>query len=221
MHFLTNLLNINTIMFTVFDYPMSYLEFIGTIFTIWCVWLTTRAKILSWPVGLIGSVLYLFMFYQIQLYSDFMEQIYFLVTGIIGWYMWLRFKKDINPENRSIKTSINTWRENAFYLGLTAIGTGILTYATMNFDKWLPKLFPQPVSYPFLDAITTIMSFIAQWLLMKKRAESWILWIIVDAIDIGLYWVKGIKFVSLEYALFFGIAIFGLINWLKIYRKNK
>jgi nicotinamide mononucleotide transporter len=208
-------------MFTVFDYPMSYLEFIGTIFTIWCVWLTTRAKILSWPVGLIGSFLYLFLFYQIQLYSDFMEQIYFIVTGIIGWYMWVRFKKDINQENKSIKTSINTWRENAFYLALTAVGTGILTYATMNFDKWFPKLFSQPVSYPFLDAVTTVMSFIAQWLLMKKRAESWILWILVDAIDIGLYWVKGVRFVSLEYALFFCIAIFGLINWLKIYRKNK
>jgi hypothetical protein len=36
-----------------------------------------------------------------------------------------------------------------------------------------------------------------------------------------LYWAKGVKFISLEYALFFAIAIVGLIGWIKEYKGYK
>ncbi|MBP9732403.1 MAG: nicotinamide mononucleotide transporter, partial [Candidatus Magasanikbacteria bacterium] len=89
------LLDINSVFFTIFQYPMSYIEFVGTVFTIACVVLTARAKVISWPVGIIGSVLYIFLFYQIQLYSDLFEQIYFLITGFMGWWAWTQAKKHI------------------------------------------------------------------------------------------------------------------------------
>ena len=220
MNIISQFFDINSIFFTVFDYPMSYLEFFGTILTIWCVWLTSKAKILSWPIGLAGSLLYLFLFYQIQLYSDLMEQIYFIVTGIIGWYMWVRYKKEQEADHQSVIPAVSSIKENLCWLAVVVVGTVLMSYLTMNFNNWWPKYFPEPVSYPVLDAFTTVMSFVAQFLLMKKRIESWILWIIVDAIGIGLYWVKGVKFLSLEYLLFFFIASYGLYNWIKIYRKH-
>ena len=216
-----NLFNINTTFFTVFNYPMSYIEFFGTIFTIWCVWLTTKAKILSWPVGLVGSILYLSLFYQIQLYSDLFEQVYFIITGILGWITWLYLKRDINQVDKTVIVGPNSAKQNILFLLLIIFGTVILSFITMHLSVWLPKYFPQPVSFPVLDAFTTIMSFVAQWLLIRKKIESWILWIIVDFIAIGLYWYKGVKFVSLEYLLFFFIAILGLKNWIKIYRNHK
>ncbi len=220
MNFIPQFFDINLIFFTVFDYPMSYIEFFGTILTIWCVWLTSKAKILSWPVGIAGSLLYLFLFYQIQLYSDLMEQIYFIVTSVIGWYMWMRYKKEQEADHATVIPAVNSIKENLIWIGVIVLGTAVLTYFTMNFNNWWPQFFPEPVSYPMLDALTTVMSFVAQFLLMRKRVESWILWIIVDAIGIGLYWVKGVKFLSLEYLLFFFIASYGLYNWLKIYRKH-
>ena len=220
MEILRNLFNINSTFFQIFDYPMSYLEFFGTILTIWCVLLTAKAKILSWPIGLLGSILYLAMFYQIQLYSDLLEQIYFIITGLIGWYMWVQNKKEINKQDQTVLVGLSNLKEHILYAVIIVVGTVILSFVTINLNNWLPQYFPEPVSLPVLDALTTIMSFLAQWLLMKKKIESWILWIIVDAIAIGLYWYKGIKFVSLEYLLFFFIAIFGLLNWVKIYRKH-
>ena len=221
MDILRNLFDINSIFFTVFDYPMSYLEFFGTLFSIWCVWLTAKAKILSWPVGLVGSILYVSLFYQIQLYSDLMEQIYFIITGFIGWYAWVKIKKDINQADQTVAVGVNSMKTNVILLGLVAVGTVVLTYLTMNFNVWWPQYFPEPVSYPFLDAFTTVVSFVAQWLLIRKKLESWVLWILVDMIGIGLYWVKGVKFISLEYVLFLFIAIFGLIHWIKNYQSNQ
>lgn len=221
MSLLLNLFNINTIFFTIFNYPMSYIEFFGTILTIWCVWLTSKAKIISWPVGIIGSMLYLALFYQIQLYSDLFEQIYFIITSFFGWYLWVSQKKDINKDDATVVVSVNSSKENYVYTAVVILGTILLSFITINLSLWLPRYFPEPVSLPVLDAVTTVMSFVAQWLLMKKKLESWLLWIIVDAIDIGLYWFKGVRFISIEYLLFFFIAIIGLINWTRIYKANQ
>lgn len=73
-------LDINTTFFTVMGYPMSYIEFFGTIFNIICVYLVARNNIWNWPIGILGVILYIFLFYQIQLYSDLLEQVYFLIT---------------------------------------------------------------------------------------------------------------------------------------------
>lgn len=211
--------SINTTFFTLMDYSMSYVEFFGTVFTIWCVWLTSKAKVLSWPVGIVGVVLYMVLFYQINLYGDMIEQGYFLITGFIGWYVWLHPKKDSKHEKSGdLKISTNSFKTNILYALLIALFTAVLALVTMNLDNWLPKYFPEATTYPFLDAFTTTMSFVAQWLLVKKKLESWVLWIIVDVIAIWLYWTKGVKFISLEYVLFLGIATKGLFEWYKEYK---
>jgi len=216
---IAHLFDINSVFFTVLDYPMSYIEFFGTIFTIWCVWLTAKAKILSWPIGIIGTILYIFLFYQIQLYADVFEQGYFFITSLIGWWIWLHPRtKAETGQDRHLRISKNSVKENLAYAGIVAAGTALLTYVTINLNVWLPAYFPEPASFPFLDAFTTAMSFTAQWLLTKKRLENWVLWIAVDAIDIWLYWFKGVKFVSLEYGLFFIIASVGLYRWIQEYR---
>lgn len=214
-----NFLSINNTFFTLLDYQMSYLEFFGTIFTIWSVWLTVKAKALSWPIGIIGIILYIFLFYQIQLYSDLFEQGYFLITGFFGWWLWLHPKtKNAENKDRELKITSNNFQENLFWIGAVAMGTAILTYVTMNLSVWLPRFFPIPASFVFLDALTTAMSFAAQWLLAKKKLESWVLWIIVDFIAVPLYYFKGIKFVALEYLLFLILATKGLIDWMKEYK---
>ena len=71
------LFSTNTIMFTVAGYPMSYIEFFGTIFSLWSVWLVTKNNIWNWLIGLFGVVLFALLFWQVRLDADFFEQIYF------------------------------------------------------------------------------------------------------------------------------------------------
>jgi len=61
--------------------------------------------------------------------------------------------------------------------------------------------------FPYLDSFKTAMSFTAMWLMTKKWIESWIYWIIVDVIGIGLYYTKEVKFISLLYLIFLVMAI--------------
>jgi nicotinamide mononucleotide transporter len=64
-----------------------------------------------------------------------------------------------------------------------------------------------------IDAITTMASFVAMWLLSRKRVESWIYWIVIDVVAIWLYYIKDVKFLSLLYVILLGIAINGWLTW--------
>ncbi|MBN2436723.1 MAG: nicotinamide mononucleotide transporter [Spirochaetes bacterium] len=45
--------------------------------------------------------------------------------------------------------------------------------------------------------------------------ESWVYWIIVDIIGVVLYFVKGVKFISLLYIILLLIAMRGAYKWNK------
>jgi len=210
-------LDINTVFFTIWDYPMSYIEFFGTVFNLWCVWLTAKGKILSWPVGLVGVVLYGFLFYQIQLYSDLFEQGYFFVTGLWGWWAWAHPRNTAeSDEKKELKVSFAGKKTRMIGIVAIVAGTVVMGAAVGNIHLYLPQIFTEPASYPYLDAFTTVMSFAATILMIRKKIDCWYLWIAVDIIGVGLYYAKDVKFISLEYLIFLGLAIAGLLKWQKI-----
>lgn len=75
------------------EYPMSYVEFIGTVLGFWCVIETTRVRLITWPLGILNTILFTMMFYQLNLYSDMLLNAYFFGTQIYGWWKWSRQKK--------------------------------------------------------------------------------------------------------------------------------
>jgi nicotinamide mononucleotide transporter len=87
--------------------------------------------------------------------------------------------------------------------------------------EWLPRLFPEAAALPLLDAVTTVMSFTAMALMAQKRIESWIYWIVVDVVAIGLYYVKDVRFLSVLYVILLGIAINGWRYWHRAYQATR
>jgi nicotinamide mononucleotide transporter len=213
-----NFLSVDNIAFTVIGYPMSYVEFIGTVFYLWSVWLISKRNILTWPVGIVGVLLYMILFYQIRLYSDTIEQIYYLGASIYGWWVWNKSPKDngqITDVKHSSSKSLVTW------VVITAIVSMVFGFVMTRIHIWFPVIFPEAASFPYLDAVTTIMSFSAMWLMAQKKTESWIYWIIVDVIGIWLYFVKDVKFISLLYVVLLFMAFNGLRMWYKASQTNK
>ncbi|MEK7227988.1 MAG: nicotinamide riboside transporter PnuC [Patescibacteria group bacterium] len=198
---------------------MSYIEFFGTILNIWCVWLVAKNRILNWPVGIIATTLFGILFLQINLYADFFEQIYFFITGFWGWWVWAKAKGLPQSSQKPI-LRINT-RSRPWWVLTIVLGTIILGYLTSNLNIYLPQFFNDPASFPYLDSFTTILSFVATILLVRKELEAWYLWILVDIIGIGLYWAKGVHLISILYCVFLILAIKGLLNWSNIYKSNK
>jgi nicotinamide mononucleotide transporter len=217
-----NFFDINNIFFTVIGYPMSYLEFFGTLFNLWCVWLCAKNKILNWPVGIIGVILFFALFYQIRLYSDMFEQVYFFATSVYGWWVWSKMERPgADGKKPERKITANSPGTNLIYAGAIGVLTLVLGFAMSRIHLWLPDLFPEAASFPYLDAFTTVMSFAANLLLAQRKLENWPLWILVDIIGVWLYWVKDVKLISILYLIFLILATRGLINWVKERRTYK
>jgi nicotinamide mononucleotide transporter len=196
---------------------MSYVEFIGTILYLWSVWLISRRNILTWPIGVISVLLYMVLFYQIRLYSDTIEQIYYLGASLYGWWVWNKSPKE-NGQITDVK--YNSSRNVILWIVFTAIISVIFGFLMSRIHILFPVIFPEEASFPYLDAITTIMSFSAMWLMAQKKIESWIYWIIVDVIGVWLYFAKDVKFISLLYVILLVIAFNGLRMWHKSTQNN-
>lgn len=207
------LLDVNTVFFTVLNYPMSYIEFFGTLANIWSVWLISKRNILSWPVGIVAVVLFMILFYQIQLYSDFLEQVYFLITSFIGWWVWYKHPTSQQESGQEITVVALNQRQNVIWIINTVLATIILWYITVQLPVLLPAIFTAPPSFPWLDAFTTAMSFVATYLMIQKQISCWYYWIAVDIIGIGLYYAKDVKFLAVLYAIFLILAVKGLLAW--------
>ena len=213
---MSNLFKVDTVFFTVLGYPMSYIELVGTVLYLWSVWLISKRHMLTWPVGIVSVLLYMALFYQIRLYSDALEQIYYLGASGYGWWYWSR-----SPQRQHSITdvSFSSPRMVLVWLCVTLALSASLGGIMSNIHIWFPKIFPEAASYPYLDALTTIMSFVAMWQMVRKHIESWVYWIVVDVIGIWLYFTKDVKFISLLYVMLLFLAIRGLVNWIIVKAK--
>jgi nicotinamide mononucleotide transporter len=164
-----------------------------------CVWLTVKESVWNFPISMASVVAFCFVFSRAGLFADAgLQVIYFVLSGI-GWYLWLyggEGRKELHI-SRVPLVEMST---------LAAIGIAAVVGLTIY-------LRHVGGAAPFWDALTTAMSLCAQWLLNKKRLESWLFWIAVDVIYIPLYLYKGLYLTSLLYAVFLCMATMGLLQW--------
>ena len=73
-----------------FSYASSFnfLDFIGLVFGLLCVWFLIRQNMLTWPTGIVYVLISLVIFIQAKLYADFILHVIFLILNIYGWYYW-------------------------------------------------------------------------------------------------------------------------------------
>lgn len=200
---------------------MSYIEFFGVFFGLIAVWLSARAHILSWPVGIVNVILAFVLYYQIQLYPDMFLQVFFFITNIIGWWRWLNPSSEEEDKKKQLKVSYMGWKQFLLVFTVCIAGTFILGSLASQLHHWFAEVFPLPSAYPYIDSFITVMSIATTFLMIEKKIESWVIWIIVDVVATILYYVKGVKFYSFEYLVFTALATYGLYNWIREYRTYK
>ena len=197
---------------------MSYLEFFGVVTGGIAVWLSAKGNIWSWPFGAVSVFLLFFLFFQVQLYPDMFLQAFFFVTNLIGWWRWAHPKEGEEDKKNELRISYMLPKQWLVFSGIGVMGTLIAGIMASHLHEWLPGIFALPSAFPYIDSFVTVMSIVATFLMVRKNVECWAVWILVDAVATGLYFVKGIKFLGLEYLVFCFIAAFGLWNWIKEYR---
>ncbi len=206
------ILSLEYIIIELWDYPMSLIEIFGALTGLITVWFAARNNIITWPFGLVNVSTFFIIFWQVNLYADMFLQVYFFSMSVYGWIFWYRQKNVIK------KLSVISNHQRLYIVLLMIVATILLGYMISNIHIWLPHIFNKPAAYPYFDAYTTVLSVIATIWMARRIIESWVLWILVDIVAIALYFLKGIKLVSIEYIIFLLMSVYGLIAWIREYK---
>lgn len=184
------------------------LELVATITLIINVYLLAKQDIRNYYFGGVGVLIYGWIFLEYKLYSDMLLQwLYYLPLQAVGYYWW----KTKGPGDNDLPiVSLPSEDRVVWVFGILS-GTFALGYAMATWTD---------ASFPYWDAFTTVMSLVAQYFLIKKIWENWVLWIVMDVVAIFVYYAKDLYVTSGLYVIFLGLATFGLFKWIEDYRNQ-
>lgn len=184
---------------------MATWEIIGTVFALLGVVLTTQQVVWCWPVSIVATVIYIYIFYESKIYGDSALQVFYLAMSFYGWYEWLYGGKG-HTELTLSKMNLRQWMGT---IAAGAIGTVVLAFILKKTDT----------NVPWLDATTTSFSLVATWMMARKMVENWLFWVVIDAIYIGVYIYKDLNVTAFQYFVFTVLAAFGYWQWNKELQK--
>ncbi len=179
---------------------MDALEIVGFISGFAGVFLTVKKNKLCFPIGIINVIISCFLFYDSRLYADSLQQLVYIPLLIVGWLNWNK-----NTSDEFIVEQLNK-KEIALYISLFLSSGFLLGYILKTFSN---------ASFPWIDSMATTASFLAQYLIAKKKIENWIIWIIVNIVYIVIYIQKDLDLYATLYLIYLLLAIQGYRIWLK------
>jgi nicotinamide mononucleotide transporter len=183
----------------------SLLEYIAVVTGIASVFFSKKENILVYPVGLINTIIYVYISVEGSLFGEASVNFYYTVMSIYGWVLWARKDKKHQIVLRIANSSFKEWMQHLLFFAAF--------YVTIFFAlHWAKNAF-YANTIPMLDAFASATAFTGMWLMAKKKVESWYWWIATNITSIPLYSIKGYALTSVYYFILLGIAFFGLAEW--------
>jgi nicotinamide mononucleotide transporter len=180
----------------------SWLEFIAVVTGIASVIFSRKENILVYPVGMVSTGIFIWLYITHGLYADASVNFYYTVMSIIGWIMWSR-KSEGKPVLSITTSSKRDWRNGlTFFFCCWVILYLLLSHFTDS-------------TVPIADSFTSAAAFTGMWLMNKKKLENWTWWIVTDLASIPLNFYKHLVFTSFQYLVFLILAVMGYITWRK------
>lgn len=166
----------------------SLISLISGVTGIISVILCSQRKISFYFFGFIQLGTYMYLAWQQRFYGELMENVFYIITMLIGIVVWL---KNYNTEEQIVESK--RLSDRLFY-----IICSIMVFICVLFGYYM-KYFTDNTQ-PFMDSFSTVPAFIAQTLLMLRYREQWIFWIIIDVVSIFMWmfadnWIMVIQFI--------------------------
>ena len=190
-----------------------FLQILGFTVGLLYLWWEYHADSKVWLASVVMPAISMWIYFTKGLYADFGINIYYLLIAVYGYWNWTRKQhnatsaKEEAPAHDGVAVShtpLKVW-------GGIIIAAGLLWWGIW----WILVSFTDS-NVPVADAFTTALSIVGLWMLARKYAEQWLVWLEVDLVCSALYWYKGIPFYSILYAVYTVIAWFGYRKWLRL-----
>ena len=183
-------------------------EIIAVVFAIAYVLLAIKESIWCWPAALISTLIYVFLFFDVNLYMDSALQIFYIIMAVYGWLLWRHHDKTQDD------LQISRWSLQSHLQALAVVAILVVASGYMlqqNTDA----------AYPWLDSFTTWGAVVATWMVAKKILENWLYWLIIDGVGIYLYIQRDLYLTALLFIFYVILCFIGYYQWQKNYQLNQ
>ncbi|MEH6585929.1 MAG: nicotinamide riboside transporter PnuC [Halioglobus sp.] len=184
----------------------TWIEIFATLSGLIYIIFLIRENIICWPFGIAGSLLSIYLFIDGKLYSEAFLYFYYVVMGGWGWIRWSQ--RDAINDNPVVRYALPTHGGIIVLssLGAVALGTFFSTYTDAQ--------------RPYIDAFTTMFSFAATYMEVKKVLETWFYWIVLNLASIWLYMDRSLDIYAALICVYAVMSVWGLIQWTRVYRQQ-
>jgi nicotinamide mononucleotide transporter len=184
--------------------PALIVEILATSANLVYIILLIRERISCWPFGIVGSLLSIYLFIDVRLYSEAFLYFFYAVMGVWGWIRWhRRIEEDHNPVIR--------WRFN-YHL------RAIVMACVIALGWGYTVQFYSDAERPVFDAFTTIFSFLGTYLEVTKVLEAWLYWLVLNLASVWLYHDRSLDIYAVLIGFYSVLSVWGFLNWRKTFR---
>lgn len=177
---------------------LSYMEVLATLTSFSCTYMCVKQTRWNYPMAIVSTALLTYVFASAGLYASAALNLYLIPTVIYGYFVW---GKDTNTRPvEHVK-----WQILPTYAIFTVgayIGAWLIVYmlggTLAGLDSWL-----------------LIGSIFAQFLLDRKKIETWVIWISVNIVSIYVYFESGLYLLAIQFFFFLLNAVYGYWEWHK------
>ena len=180
-----------------------YFELIASGLGFVAIFLQIKQNVWYWLVSIIMVSMYIYIYIDARLYADMSLQVYYLAISFYGWYMWL-FGGRVNQHKTKLSVTTTAHRQLIQLFLLSIVLFFVIAWFLVEFTN---------SDLPYWDSFTTSLSFVATWMLAKKKLENWLIWVVVDAFSAGIYIYKALYPTAVLFAFLTILAMVGYKKW--------
>ena len=182
----------------------SWWEVPAVILAILYLVLAARENIWCWGAAFVSTAIYIYVFFDVNLFLESALQIYYLGMAVYGWYQWRQ------PTDQSATLPISTWSLKKHVVVIAVTGAVVVTSGYLLHKNTTAAL-------PYVDAFTTWYAVVTTYMVTRKILENWGYWFVIDSVSVYLYYSRGLYLTALLFIAYLVIIVFGYLKWKKEY----
>lgn len=192
-----------------------WIEIVGMIIGFIYVLYQVKKSRKMWYFWFLSSLLNILVFYHSGFYSMMSIQFYYIVAAVYGIAQWNRTVGQAKEKYGERKTGREVLiRKFEPKTGIVSSIVAMVAFvALVPLFKHFSEGTATFASQPYWDTLVAVLSMLATYWLSKSYIEQWLIWLVVNAISIVIYFIGGIYFYAILYIAYLIMAVVGFVNW--------
>ncbi|RAP38315.1 hypothetical protein B1207_00015 [Legionella quinlivanii] len=174
------------------------LDLLGTLLSLLSTWYFIQMDRKAWIISIFATAINSVLYFSKGIYADTLLEIFYLLNSFYGLLLWNR------TLNSKFKVKWLSFPQATVLLMLTTALYLVIYFLLRQYTD---------STVASLDALTTALSIMGQWLMCYKIIYTWLVWFITDAIYAYMYFYKQIPFHAFLMFLYTIMAIAGYLKW--------